>query len=113
MSAGLLAVWPPQADPALPLACACPLQHWAQPSLQSLALCKLHLPVVAAYPGLPPGSPLPGLLQLTAERIYWDQATVLAQLGLLDPIALPVTGVEQAEKAADLGSHLSNQLMTK
>ena len=35
------------------------------------------------------------------ERIYWDQATVLVQLGLLDPAALPVVGVEQAQVVRD------------
>ena len=35
------------------------------------------------------------------ERIYWDQASVLVQLGLLDPRHLPVTGVEQARKVMD------------
>ena len=35
------------------------------------------------------------------ERIYWDQASVLVQLGLLDPTGLPVTGVEQARKVMD------------
>jgi carboxymethylenebutenolidase len=31
------------------------------------------------------------------EHIYWDQACVLAQIGLLDPSKLPVTGARQAE----------------
>jgi carboxymethylenebutenolidase len=31
------------------------------------------------------------------EHIYWDQACVLAQIGLLDPSKLPVTGAQQAE----------------
>ena len=31
------------------------------------------------------------------EHIYWDQATLLVQLGLLDPSGLPVAGVEQAD----------------
>jgi carboxymethylenebutenolidase len=31
------------------------------------------------------------------EHIYWDQASVLVQVGLLDPDTLPVKGVEQAE----------------
>ena len=35
------------------------------------------------------------------EHIYWDQASVLAQLGLIDPEKLPVAGVESAEKALD------------
>jgi carboxymethylenebutenolidase len=36
--------------------------------------------------------------KIACERIYWDQASVLVQLGLLDPGRLPVTGVEQARK---------------
>jgi carboxymethylenebutenolidase len=32
------------------------------------------------------------------EHIYWDQATVLVQLGLLDPAGLPVAGREAAAK---------------
>ena len=35
------------------------------------------------------------------EHIYWDQASVLAQAGLLDPAAVPVTGSEQAEALLD------------
>ena len=37
------------------------------------------------------------------ERIYWDQAGVLVQLGLLDPSRLPVAGVESARKVLDPG----------
>jgi carboxymethylenebutenolidase len=36
------------------------------------------------------------------EHIYWDQASVLVQLGLLDPAGLPVSGSEQAERLLDL-----------
>jgi carboxymethylenebutenolidase len=36
--------------------------------------------------------------RIAAERIHWDQATVLVQLGLLDPTGLPVAGVETARK---------------
>lgn len=39
--------------------------------------------------------------KLAHEHIYWDQATVLVQLGLLDPAGLPVVGAEQAAKAQD------------
>jgi carboxymethylenebutenolidase len=39
--------------------------------------------------------------KLAHEHIYWDQASVLVQLGLLDPSALPVAGVESARKALD------------
>jgi carboxymethylenebutenolidase len=36
--------------------------------------------------------------KLAHEHIYWDQASVLAQLGLIDSNKLPVAGVESAEK---------------
>mgnify|MGYP001217448120 CR=1 FL=1 len=39
--------------------------------------------------------------KLAHEHIYWDQATVLVQLGLLDPAGLPVVGAEQAAKTID------------
>ncbi len=39
--------------------------------------------------------------KLAHEHIYWDQASVLVQLGLLDPSKLPVVGVESARKALD------------
>lgn len=37
--------------------------------------------------------------KLAHEHIYWDQASVLVQLGLLDAANLPVAGVESARKA--------------
>jgi carboxymethylenebutenolidase len=39
--------------------------------------------------------------KLAHEHIYWDQASVLVQLGLLDPSTLPVAGAETARKLAD------------
>jgi len=39
--------------------------------------------------------------KLANEHIYWDQASVLVQLGLLDPTNLPVSGAECAAKLAD------------
>jgi|SRR5580765_266959 len=48
--------------------------------------------------------------KLFNEHIYWDQASVLVQLGLLDPSTLPVAGVETARKVAD-PSLPSNHLM--
>ncbi len=36
--------------------------------------------------------------KLAHEHIYWDQASVLTQLGLIDATVLPVAGVETAEK---------------
>src|SRR5216684_3356637 len=39
--------------------------------------------------------------KLAHEHIYWDQASVLVQLGLLDPTKLPVAGIESARKVLD------------
>jgi carboxymethylenebutenolidase len=62
-------------------------------------------------PGLAPTGkrveiPLVAIVQfrdgkLAHEHIYWDQASVLVQLGLLDPATLPVAGRETARKALD------------
>ena len=50
--------------------------------------------------------------KLVHEHIYWDQASVLVQVGLLDPAGLPVAGVETALKVAD-GTRPSNELMAR
>jgi carboxymethylenebutenolidase len=39
--------------------------------------------------------------KIAYEHIYWDQATVLVQIGLLDPTGLPVAGREAAAKVLD------------
>jgi carboxymethylenebutenolidase len=39
--------------------------------------------------------------KLAHEHIYWDQASVLVQLGLLDASRLPVAGAETARKVMD------------
>src|SRR6266496_1126586 len=39
--------------------------------------------------------------KLAHEHIYWDQACVLVQLGLLDASKLPIAGLESARKALD------------
>ena len=62
-------------------------------------------------PGVPPTGkrvevPLVAIVQfrngkLAHDHIYWDQASVLVQLGLLDAANLPVAGVETARKALD------------
>jgi carboxymethylenebutenolidase len=46
------------------------------------------------------------------EHIYWDQASLLVQIGALDPSALPVTGVEQASNLLD-GSYATNALLKR
>lgn len=39
--------------------------------------------------------------RISHEHIYWDQASVLVQVGLLDPAGLPVGGAEIARKVLD------------
>jgi carboxymethylenebutenolidase len=48
--------------------------------------------------------------KLVHEHIYWDQASVLVQIGLLDTRGLPVVGAQQAHKVRDK-TLPSNQLM--
>ncbi|OLL31811.1 carboxymethylenebutenolidase [Burkholderia sp. SRS-W-2-2016] len=50
--------------------------------------------------------------KLYHEHIYWDQASVLVQIGLLDPRGLPTTGVDTARKLLD-ETVPSNTLMTR
>jgi len=50
--------------------------------------------------------------KLVHEHIYWDQATVLVQIGLLDPRGLPVARAETARKVTDK-TLPSNTLMTR
>jgi carboxymethylenebutenolidase len=49
--------------------------------------------------------------KLASEHIYWDQASVLVQVGLLAPAGLPVAGAEAARKVMDKESEPSNALM--
>ncbi|HZI92956.1 MAG TPA: dienelactone hydrolase family protein [Patescibacteria group bacterium] len=51
--------------------------------------------------------------KLAHEHIYWDQASVLAQIGLLDAARLPVAGVESAHKVLDAQSSPSNLLIAR
>lgn len=50
--------------------------------------------------------------KLYHEHIYWDQASVLVQIGRLDPAGLPVAGVETAKKLVD-ETLPSNELMAE
>jgi carboxymethylenebutenolidase len=50
--------------------------------------------------------------KLAHEHIYWDQASVLAQLGLIDQKQLPVCGAESAEKVLN-PKLASNALMNR
>ncbi|KAI0756737.1 hypothetical protein C8Q80DRAFT_1264759 [Daedaleopsis nitida] len=51
--------------------------------------------------------------KLTFEHIYWDQASLLVQLGLLQPGDLPIAGVEVARKVVDPFGQPSNTLLSK
>src|SRR5215472_10766372 len=62
-------------------------------------------------PGVPPtGKPVEMAVvvivgfkdgKISHEHIYWDQAGVLMQIGLLNPTGLPVCGAESARKVLD------------
>jgi carboxymethylenebutenolidase len=51
--------------------------------------------------------------KVASEHIYWDQAAVLVQVGLLDPATLPVAGPESAHKVLDPTSVPSNALIAR
>jgi carboxymethylenebutenolidase len=73
------------------------------------------LPGVAPT-GRPVEVPLVAIVQfeagkVSAERIYWDQASVLAQIGLLSTENLPIAGNETSKKVLDPSSVPSNQLI--
>jgi carboxymethylenebutenolidase len=44
--------------------------------------------------------------KLAHEHIYWDQASVLKQIGLLTDESLPVFGAETARKLQELQANL-------
>jgi carboxymethylenebutenolidase len=50
--------------------------------------------------------------KMASERIYYDQASILVQVGLLDPTKLPVAGVATARKVLD-DQLPSNELMKR
>jgi len=71
------------------------------------------IPMDWMLPGIPPTGkrvevPLVAIVRfrggkLAYEHIYWDQASVLVQIGLLDSDKLPIVGVESAQKVLDPG----------
>ncbi len=74
-------------------------------------------------PGIPPTGrrveiPIVVVVQflegkIVSEHIYWDQASVLVQVGLIDPEILPVSGAESAQKVLDPASWPSNELIER
>ena len=51
--------------------------------------------------------------KISGERIYWDQASVMSQLGLLEAQQLPTTGSEAARKVRDPAQEPSNALIAR
>jgi carboxymethylenebutenolidase len=49
--------------------------------------------------------------RIAHEHIYWDQASLLVQVGLLDRAGRPVTGAEQADNLLDRRAHPTNELL--
>jgi hypothetical protein len=50
--------------------------------------------------------------KMAQEHLYWDQASVLVQLGLLEPGRLPVVGAEGARSVLDRSIRL-NELIRR
>ena len=81
--------------------------------VDEFVLCFTHdIPMDTLLPGVAPTGryvELPHVVivrfeggKVAYEHIYWDQASLLVQVGLLDPKTLPVTGAEQARKLLDV-----------
>jgi carboxymethylenebutenolidase len=51
--------------------------------------------------------------KIAHEHIYWDQASLLVQVGLLDPTVLPVVGVDQARTLLDPSLPLNALIASK
>ncbi len=51
--------------------------------------------------------------KVASEHIYWDQASVLVQVGLTDPESLPVSDAESARKILGPASVASNRLIER
>ena len=77
--------------------------------VEELAISFTHTTAMDwLLPGVPPtGKPVEMAVavvvgfkggRISHEHIYWDQAGVLIQVGLLDPAGLPVSGAESARK---------------
>lgn len=74
-------------------------------------------------PGVPPTGqkvevPTVGVVafedgKIASEHIYWDQASVLVQIGLLDASSLPVVGAESVQKLLDPTSVPSDLLIRR
>jgi carboxymethylenebutenolidase len=66
---------------------------WLLPGIAPTG-CRVEIPqlaVVAVRDG-----------KIAHEHIWWDQASVLVQVGVLDPAALPAFGIDTARRLRDL-----------
>ena len=89
---------------------------------EMLFCCTHTVEIDWLLPGVPPTGraleiPLVAIVKfrgdkLCHEHIYWDQASVLVQAGLLDPTGLPVAGVQRARKLL-VETQPSNTLMSR
>src|SRR5262245_39461449 len=89
--------------------------------VDELIVCFTHDIVMNTYlPGIAPTHKyvqLPHVVivkfdgdKIAHEHIYWDQACLLVQVGMLDPSKLPVLGIEQSQKLIDPSSPMNNLL---
>ncbi len=92
--------------------------------VDELVFCFTHTKEIDwMLPGIPPTGryvevPLVAIVsfrgdKLFHEHIYWDQASVLVQIGRLDPNNLPVAGQAATQKMMDASSLESNTLMAR
>ena len=51
--------------------------------------------------------------KIAGEHIYWDQASVLAQVGLIDAEKLPATGIEASAESHHPSQEPSNSLIKR
>jgi len=81
--------------------------------VDELILSFTHdIPVDSMLPGVPPTGKrvvLPHVVvmkfengKIAHEHIYWDQASLLVQVGLLDPAKVPAVGAQQAARLREL-----------
>ena len=91
--------------------------------VDEMLFCFTHdMEIDWMLPGIPPTGkyveiPLVAIVnfrgpKLYHEHIYWDQASVLVQIGKLDPTGLPIAGIETAKKLLD-ETLPSNRLMKR
>ena len=92
--------------------------------VDEMVFCFTHTKEIDwMLPGIPPTGkyvevPLVAIVnfrgdKLFHEHIYWDQASVLVQIGILDPEHLPIAGHDATMKMMDASSQPSNTLMAR